>query len=75
MSGILFVVELVEDKAHPRQAGPLEFEEIDGNTVGLLLRKMKMYFPTGGYVIIDYGLCVLKYFIQLRKKGILPVLS
>ena len=38
--------------------------------MGLLLRMMKNYFETGRYVIIDYGFCVLKGLIQLRKKGI-----
>ena len=31
---------------------------------------MKSYFATGGYVILDYGFCVLKGLIQLRKKRI-----
>ena len=31
---------------------------------------MKSYFSTGRYVILDYGFCVLKGLIQLRKKGI-----
>ena len=70
LSGILFVVELVEGKAHPRQAGPLEFEDLGGKTVGLLLRMMKIYFATDRYVIIDSGFCVLKGLIHLRKKGI-----
>ena len=42
--GILFVVELLEGKAHPRQYGPLGFEDLDGKTVGLLFRMMKKYF-------------------------------
>ena len=70
LSGILFVVELVEGKAHPHQAGPLEFEDLDRKTVGLFLRMMKSYFSTGGYVIIDSGFCVLKWLIHLSKKGI-----
>ena len=69
-SVILFVVELVEGKAHPLQAGPLEFEDLNGNTVGLLLRMMKIYFCTGRYLIIDYGFCFLKGLIHLKKKGI-----
>ena len=68
--GILFVAGLVKGKYHPRQAGPLEFEDIGGNTVGLLLHMMKSYFATGRYVIIDCDLYVLKGFIQLSKKGI-----
>ena len=30
---------------------------------------MKSYFATGRYVILDYGFCVLKGLIQLRKMG------
>ena len=67
---ILFVVELVEGKEHLHQAGPIDFEDLGGNTVGLLLRMMKSYFFTGGYVILDSGFCVLKWLIQLRKKGV-----
>ena len=44
LSGIWFVVELVEGKAHPRQYGPLGFEDLGGKTVGLLFRMMKQYF-------------------------------
>ena len=70
MSRILSVVELVEDTAHPRQAGPLEFEDLGRNTVVLLLRTMKIYFSTGRYLILDSGFCVLKGLIHLRKQGI-----
>ena len=66
----MFVVELVEGKDHPCQAGPLDFEYLGGNTVGLLLHMMESYFSSGGYVIIDSGFYVFKGFIQLRKKGI-----
>ena len=66
----MFVVELVEGKDYPRQAGPLEFEDLDRKTVGLLLRMMKSYFDTVRYVILDYGFCVLKGLIQLSKKGV-----
>ena len=70
MSGIFFVVDLVEGKEHPRQYGPLEFEDLGGNTVVLLLRTMKSYFATGKHVILDYGFCVLKGLIQFSKKGV-----
>ena len=66
----MFVVELVKGKAHPRQAGILEFEDLGGKNVGLLLRMMKSYFSTGRYVILDSIFCVLKGLIQLRKKGV-----
>ena len=35
----------------------------------LFWRTMKSYFATGRYVILDYGFCVLKGLIQLRKKN------
>ena len=70
LSGILFVVELVEGEEHPRQAGPLEFEDLGGKTVGLLLHMMKSYFATGWYVVLGSGFCVLKGLIQLRNKGV-----
>ena len=65
----MFFVELVEVKAHPLQAGPLEFEDLGGKTMELFLSLMKSYFATGRYVILDSGFCVLKGLIQLRKKG------
>ena len=55
-----FFVGLVEGKAHPRQAGPLEFEDFGGNTVGLLLRMVKNYFTVGRYVLLDSGFHFLK---------------
>ena len=66
----MFVVELVEGKEHPHQDGSLEFEDLGGKTVGLLLCMMKSYFATGRYVILDYIFCVLKGLIWLRKKGV-----
>ena len=71
----MFVVELVEGKDHPCQAGPLDFEYLGGNTVGLLLHMMESYFSSGGYVIIDSGFYVFKGFIQLRKKGRMDLMS
>ena len=66
----MFVVELVEGKEHPRQAGSREFEVLGGKTVGLLFLMMKGYFDTGMCVILDSVFCVLKRLIQLRKKGV-----
>ena len=60
LSGILFVVELVEGKAHPCQYGPLEFEDLDNNNVVLLFRMMERYFGSGRYVVIDSVFCVFK---------------
>ena len=66
----MFVIELVEGKAHTHKAGPLDFEYLGRKTMGLLLCMMKRYFSTGRYVILDSGFYVLKGLIQLRKKGI-----
>ena len=68
----MFVVEFVEGKEHPRQSGPLEFEELGRKTVGLFLRMTKSYFANGKHVILDSGLCVLKGLIQLRKNVFSP---
>ena len=74
MSGILFVVELVEGKEHSRQAGPIEFEYLGGKTVELFLRIMKRYFATDRCVIHDYGFYVLKGLVKSMNKGIFTVL-
>ena len=66
----MFVVELVEIKAHLLKDVPLEFEDLYGKTVGLLLHMMKIYFATSRYVIIDIGLFVLNGFTRLRKTNI-----
>ena len=70
MSRILFVVELVEGKEHPHQAGPLDFEDLGKNTMGLVLPMMKSYFISGSYAILGSGFWFLKGLIQLRKKGV-----
>ena len=66
----MFVVELVEGKSHPYQSGLLEFEELGGKIVILLLCMIKCYFDTGRYLILDSGFCVLIFF-ELRTKGVL----
>ena len=70
LSGILLVVELVEDKEYPCHAGPLEFEDLGGKTVRFLFHMMERYFSAGRYVILDCGFCVLKGLIQLSKNGV-----
>ena len=66
---------LVEGKDHPCQDGPLKFEDLGGNNVGLLLFMMKIHFTTCRYASIDSGFCVLKGLIQLRKKSIFAYAS
>ena len=38
----------------------------------LLLGMMKSYFDTGRYAILDYSFYLLKWLIQLSKKGVFP---
>ena len=68
LSGIMFVIELVEGKDHPRQL-EMMYDNL-GKTVGLMLRCLQSYFASGRYVILDSGFCVLKGIIELRKRGI-----
>ena len=65
LSGIMFVIELVEGKDHPSQL-TVAYEHL-GKTVGLMLRCLQSYFASGRYVILDSGFCVLKGIIELRQ--------
>ena len=47
LSGILFVIELVQGKDYPPELGATEFEAWLGKTGGLLLRMLKSIFNTG----------------------------
>jgi len=67
LSGIMFVMEMVEGKDHPPQVVP-RYSEL-GKTTGLLMRMLQSYFSTGRYVILDSGFCVLKALVQLKKVG------
>ena len=75
LNGIFVVVELIEGKPHPCKYGPLEFEDLNRKTVGLLLYMMKIYFTTSRYVIIYSGFCVLKGLLIRVRKVFLPVIS
>ena len=68
-SSIMWGIDLVEGKDHPRALGQQEFNNM-GSTVGLLLRMLAPIFHKGYVVILDSGFCVLKAIIKLRKKGI-----
>jgi hypothetical protein len=70
MSGIMFVVEIVEGKDRPLDLGTPEFEGVIGKTRGLLLRMLKSCFNSGRYVVLDSGFCVLKAIVALYEKGI-----
>ena len=69
-SGIMWGIDLVEDKDHARALGQQEFDNM-GFTVGLLLQMLAPIFHKGYVVILDSGVCVLKAIIELRKKGVL----
>ena len=68
-SGIMWGIDLLEGKDHPRALGQQEFVNM-GSTVGLLLQMLAPIFHKGYVVILDSGFCVLKAIIELRKKGI-----
>ncbi|KAG7362295.1 transposase IS4 [Nitzschia inconspicua] len=68
LSGILFVMELVEGKDQPQQ---LRNEEDNfGTTVGLLLRLKTSLWGSARVLVLDSGFCVLKCLIELAKKGV-----
>ena len=71
-SGIMWGIDLVEGKDHPRALGQQQFDDM-GSTVGLLLQMHTPIFHKGYVVILDSGFCVLKGIIELRKKGVFQV--
>ncbi len=68
LSGILFLMELVEGKDHPPQIQE-RWSEL-WRTTGLLMRMLSTYFTTGRYVVLDLGFCVLRALIELKKVGL-----
>ena len=68
-SSIMWGIDLVDGKDHPRALGQQEFDNM-GSTVGLLLQMLAPTFHKGYVFILDSGFCVLKAIIELRKKGI-----
>lgn len=69
LSGIMYLVELVEGKDEPPGRPDKEFNDL-GKTVGLLLRLTLPLWHTSKTVVLDSGFCVLKGIIELRKKGV-----
>ena len=57
-SGIMYAVEIVEGKDHPKERS--DETNKNGKTVGLLLRLTRRLHGTGKLVILDSGFCVLK---------------
>ncbi len=62
--------KLVEGKDRPRDLGQLEYEDLEGRTVGLLLHLGKNYFGSAHYVVLDSGFCVLKALVELKRRGV-----
>jgi hypothetical protein len=67
LSGIMFSMELVEGKDCPHQI-PKRWSKL-GQTTGLLMRILSLYFTTGRYVVLDLGFCILQALIELKKVG------
>ncbi len=63
-------IKLVEGKDRPRDLGQLEYEDLGGKTVGLLLRLCKNYFGFACYVMLASGFCVLKALVELKRRGV-----
>lgn len=70
LSGIMFVIEMVEGKDKPAARGAPKYEAEYGKTGGLLLRMLESYFNTGRYVVLDSGFCVLMAIVGLFQKGL-----
>ena len=71
ISGLMYAVEIVEGKDHPKEVSP-EFTDDPrfGATTSLLLRLCKSIFHIGMIVILDSGFCVLRAIIELKKRGV-----
>jgi hypothetical protein len=69
LSGIMYAIELVEGKDHPKERPKADYDD-KGKTAGLLLRLCKSLFGTGKVVILDSGFCVLQAIIELKKLGV-----
>ena len=68
-SGIMWGIEMVEGKDHPRQLGQPQHDNL-GSTIGLLLQILTPIFFKGFIVILHSGFCVLKGIVELRKNGV-----
>ena len=66
LSGILWQMELVEEKDSPLEIIP-KFNN-QGQTVGLLLHVLEPIFGKGMVVILNSGFCVLKGIVELKKE-------
>ena len=69
LSGIMWGIDLVEEKDCPPQLGQQQYEKFS-STVGLLLQMLSAIYHKGFVVILDSRFCVLKGIIELRKNGV-----
>ena len=71
LSGLMYAVELVEEKDHPKEVAR-EFTDDPkyGATSSLLLQLCKSIFHNGMVVILHSGFCVLRAIIELKKRGV-----
>ena len=71
VSGIIYVIELVEGKDDPNELNNTRQYDDKDKTAGLLLRLCKGFFSTVKIVILDSGFCVLQVsIIKLKKMGV-----
>ena len=69
-SGIMYGVEIVEGKDHPKEIPADPNDRQYGKTGGLLMRIVGFLSGTGKVIILDSGFCVLSALVALRKVGI-----
>jgi hypothetical protein len=68
VSRILYALEIVESKNHPREIPPDPTDQ-HGKMVSLLLCLSKCLYSTRKVIILDSGFCVLQGIMELTKKG------
>ncbi len=59
LSGMMFSIKVIEGKDHPNELGPPEYDDHGGKTIGSMLHMLKSVFPSGWYVVLNSGFCIL----------------
>ena len=67
LSGILFRLEMVEGKDHPKELGT---DPKNKRTINLLLRLCATIKSAGKVVILDSGFCVLQAIVELKNRSL-----
>ena len=70
LSSIMFQMELVEGKDHPRQLGNPEHENDLGKTGSLMVRMTSHLHGTGKAVVMDSGFSVLAGLLGMKDRGV-----